>query len=91
MAKHLMIAAAGLLVGCAGTQQSTETAQNPTEYCRSLGLEVGTEGSTNCVSNYIHQYCMSQGLAPGSPGYAQCEVNLREAAFLRRQLQMRNF
>ena len=88
MTKYSVILLALLLAGCA-SQQGPSGTQNPSEYCRSLGLQEGTEDFRNCVSSEIQETCLSRGLAPGSPEYAACESNLRDATFLRQQLQMR--
>jgi hypothetical protein len=91
MAKYPVIVLAVLLVGCAGTKQPPSGTQNPSEHCRSLGLEEGTEDFQNCVGGKIQDTCLSRGLQAGSPEYADCESNLRDATFLRQQLQMRGF
>ena len=88
MAKYSAIVLAVLLGGCA-SQQGPSGTQNPSEHCRSLGLQEGTEDFQNCVSSEIQETCLSRGLQPGSPEYAACESNLRDATFLRQQLQMR--
>lgn len=92
MARYAAVLLALLLIGCSGMQgQPAAGGVNPAEYCRSVGVLEGTEGFRNCVSNYIHQLCMDQGLEPGTEEYATCERNLREATFLRQQLQIRGF
>jgi hypothetical protein len=88
MAKYPVFVLAVLLAGCA-SQQTPSGTQNPSEHCRSLGLQEGTEDFQNCVSSKIQESCLSRGLQPGSPEYADCESNLRDASFLRQQLQMR--
>jgi hypothetical protein len=92
MARYAAVLLAFLLIGCSGIQdQPGVGGVNPAEYCRAVGAVEGTEGFSNCVSNYIHQLCMEQGLDPGTQEYATCERNLREATFLRQQLQIRGF
>jgi hypothetical protein len=77
--------------GCATTDEAVVTAENPAEHCRRLGLQEGSEGYAGCISNYIADYCTGQGLQAGTAAYAECEKILREASFLRQQLQMRGF
>ena len=90
MKRIVLVLAILLVAGCAGTQEGGQGgAQNPSEHCRSQGIAEGTDGFRNCVSNFIHQYCMSQGLTLGSEEYARCESSLREATFLRQQMQIR--
>jgi hypothetical protein len=91
MAKYPVIALVLLLAGCASQQQGPSGTQNPSEHCRGLGLQEGTEDFQNCVSGKIQETCLSRGLQPGSPEYAGCESNLRDATFLRQQMQMRGF
>lgn len=91
MAKYPAFALAVFLVGCASQQQAPSGTQNPSEHCRSLGVQEGTEDFQNCVSSKIQETCLSRGLEPGSPDYAGCESNLRDASFLRQQLQMRGY
>jgi len=89
MFKHSVIVVAVLLAGCTGQQRSPSGSMNPSEHCRSLGLREGTEEFQNCVSGKIQETCLSRDLKPGSVEYTQCESNLRDATFLRQQLQMR--
>ncbi|MGB5251808.1 MAG: hypothetical protein WBN68_03675 [Sedimenticolaceae bacterium] len=90
MSRNTFVLLTVLLAGCAGTHEGGQGgAQNPSEYCRSQGIAEGTDGFRNCVSNYIHQYCMSQGLTLGTEEYASCEASLRNASFLRQQMQIR--
>lgn len=65
--------------------------QNPFEYCSALGINDGTEEYNNCVSEYIHKYCTEQGAEPGTEAYRKCASSLREATFLRDQMQIRGF
>ena len=91
MAKYSVIVLAVLLAAGCASQQGPSGTQNPSEHCRGLGLQEGTEDFQNCVSGKIQETCLSRGLQPGSPEYAGCESNLRDATFLRQQMQMRGF
>ncbi len=65
--------------------------QNPAEYCSAQGIADGTEEYNNCVSEYIHKYCTEHGAEPGTEAYRKCASSLREATFLRNQMQIRGF
>jgi len=65
--------------------------QNPFEYCSAQGIDDGTEEYNNCVSEYIHKYCTQKGAEPGTEAYRSCASSLREATFLRDQMQIRGF
>jgi hypothetical protein len=65
--------------------------QNPFEYCSAQGIDDGTEEYNNCVNEYIHKYCTGQGAEPGTETYRKCASSLREATFLRDQMQIRGF
>ena len=65
--------------------------QNPFEYCNARGFDNGTVEYNNCVSEYIHKYCTEQGAEPGTETYRKCAASLREATFLRNQMQIRGY
>ena len=70
---------------------SGRSGQNPFEYCNSQGMGDGTEEFDNCVADYIHQYCKERGAEPGTEAYRKCTSSLREATFLREQMQIRGY
>ena len=65
--------------------------QNPFEYCSAQGINDGTEEYSNCVGEYIQKYCTEQGAEPGTEAYSKCASSLREATFLRDQMQIRGY
>ena len=65
--------------------------QNPFEYCSAQGMNDGTDEYNNCVGEYIQKYCTAQGAEPGTEAYRKCASSLREATFLRDQMQIRGF
>jgi len=65
--------------------------QNPFEYCSAQGFNDSTVEYNNCVGEYIHKYCTGQGAEPGTEAYRKCAASLREATFLRNQMQIRGY
>ena len=65
--------------------------QNPFEYCSAQGKEDSSEEFNNCVGEYIDRYCTEQGAEPGTESYRKCASSLREATFLRNQMQIRGY
>ena len=68
-----------------------KSGQNPFEYCRAQGIDDDTEEFNNCVGEYIDRYCTEQGAEPGTESYRKCASSLREATFLRNQMQIRGY
>ena len=77
--------------GCSGVSSPDSNGLNPFEHCRRLGYKEITEEYNQCISQYIEQQCTKEGQTPGSDGYRKCEKNLRNAAFVRDQMQIRGF
>lgn len=71
------------------TGQNVEA--NPFEYCNSLELAKNSEKYHQCVTSNIQQICTSRGLTLGSEAFAKCDSNLRNATFVRQQMQIRGF
>lgn len=90
MRVHSLLLLCGLaLAGC--TRSSSAEMANPDTHCAREGHQRGSEGFATCVDTYIAQVCTARGHEPGGQGYARCEEDLRQATFLRQQLQLHGF
>ncbi len=86
----MLVILVSVLSACS-TAPSDGSGQNPFEYCSSQGINDGTEEYNNCVGEYIHKYCTEQGAESGTEEYRKCGSSLREATFLRDQMQIRGY
>lgn len=75
------VAALAALTGCALSAGSERVAGNPHHACRDAGLTPGTEAYARCLDTLVAERC-------GSDVDARCADDLRQAAFLARQLEL---
>lgn len=91
MRKLCALLVVAMLAGCGSTEERNTAGKNPAEHCRQQGLSRGSDEYAGCISGYINQVCTERGLEIGTEDFRRCESNLREATFLRQQLQMRGY
>ena len=89
--KFCAILVVAMLAGCGSTEERDTTGKNPAEYCRQQGLSEGSDEHASCLNDYINQVCTAKGLEIGTEDFGRCESNLRDATFLRQQLQIRGY
>lgn len=83
----ITLALAGLAVtGCA--RESGSNLANPHTHCRAEGYAEGSEAFSSCVDDYIASLCTAEGHRPGEPAFDHCDRQLRDATFLRQQLDV---
>ncbi|MCI0667368.1 MAG: hypothetical protein L0Y43_04860 [Methylococcaceae bacterium] len=89
--KRVLSALTLLLItaNCSGIREPGTAGLNPFDYCRQQGLTEVTEDYNRCIADYIEEKCTAEGTEPGTEDYRQCEANLRNAAFVRDQLNIR--
>lgn len=91
----VLLVAAGL-AACAGGEPggggagAAVAAANPFEHCRALGVGTASAEFEECVNAYILERCSTVG-EPGSDAHERCARDLRDATFVRDQLQIRGF
>lgn len=72
--------------------KTNETSEiNPFEYCSSIELAEDSAAYYECVSDKICDICLERNLKPSTDEYIRCEKDLRNAAFVRQQMQIRGF
>ena len=87
MRTALIILSTGLLLaGC--SRNSEPTVANPHNHCVGQGLERGSDEFRSCVDDFIATTCVANGHEPGSKAYAGCDDQLRQATFLRQQMEI---